>query len=93
LINFNANVVSNRWVILNPYLIVTIASTVPSPLSALFCNERPITLNAVASPACADLAKPFPAETNLSPFDTRPMILTGTLPVIATGGCVASVPA
>ena len=75
------------------YLIVTMASTTPSALSDLLTKLLPITLNAVASPDRAARAKPAPALTKRSPLLTTPMTLTGTRPVIAIGGWVASAPA
>jgi hypothetical protein len=42
---------------------VTIASIVPNSGVCLFSSERPITLNAVASPGWAALATPAPALT------------------------------
>ena len=65
----------------------------PISVVVLLLNARPITLNEFASPGCAARATPSPAEINRSPLFTIPITLTGTRPVMATAGCVSSLPA
>jgi len=56
-----------------PYLIVTIANTVPMLSSNLSTNERPIVLNAVGSPGNAARAIPLPALTKRCTLDNYPL--------------------
>ena len=61
---------------------ITYLSAIPTNLTTIYAPR----LNAVASPLSAARAIPLPALTNRSFFLTIPLTLTGTRPVIATGG-------